>query len=153
VKLISLDAVIAISDCSRRTWRQRISQNPELKSCNDSKGRTMLSLDSVSDFLSIPPEPGGLELILCADSGDADAQNDAGLLFFDLDNKKAAFYWWLAAAAQCHRDAMHLLGQCYAAGMGVPADKNIGIMWIAKAAAGGHLIALEQVKGLRRFAV
>lgn len=76
------------------------------------------------------------------------AQNNAGLLFAEMENHKAAVYWWKAAANHGDADAMHHLGSCYINGLGVSADQNLAIMWIAKAAAAGHVIALAQIKAL-----
>jgi hypothetical protein len=149
VTLISLEAAIAIGGGSRRTWWRRISENPGMKKGADSRGRTMLSLTSASEFISIPDEHNALATLVAADAGDLAAQNDAGLMFAEMENQKAAIYWWRAAADQGDADAMHHLGRCYTAGFGVIADENTGIMWIAKAAATGHLIAHIQIQALR----
>jgi TPR repeat protein len=42
------------------------------------------------------------------------------------------------------------MGRAYAEGTGVPRDDNLGVMWIAKAAAGGHLISQAQISGMIR---
>jgi TPR repeat protein len=109
----------------------------------------MLSLRSASDFIPIPTESDGLSTVLAADAGDRIAQNDAGLMFAEMENQKAALYWWKAAASQGDADAMHHLGKCYIDGQGVGTDQNLGIMWIAKAAAAGHIIASLQIQALR----
>jgi hypothetical protein len=151
VTLISLEAAIAIGEGSRRTWWRRISDNAALKKGTDSRGRTMISYDAASEFIPMPIDQDALGILIAADAGDSDAQNDAGLLFSEVENQKAAVYWWRAAADQGHPDAMHHLGRCYTGGLGVSTDENIGIMWIAKAAASGHVIAQLQMKGLRPF--
>ena len=83
-----------------------------------------------------------------ADSGDAEAQNDIGQFFAIAGQPKAALYWLQLAAQQDHADAMQWLGRCYVGGDGVPMNVNLGFMWIAKAAAKGHVIAQAQVSGL-----
>jgi len=151
VTSISLEAVIAISGSSRRTWWRRISDNPALKTGTDPKGRTSVSFMAAQEFISLPYEEHSLETLIAADTGEAEAQNDAGLLFSELENYKAAVYWWRAAAEQDYADAMHYLGKCYVDGLGVAVDENLGIMWIARAASRGHVIAQTQMKGLRPF--
>lgn len=148
---ISLETAIAIGESSKRTWWRRISSNPALRKGTDSRGRTMIALEGACDFISIPDEQDASEIIIFADAGDVEAQNYAGLMFSDADNPKAAVYWWVAAAEQGHADAMHFLGVSYIKGLGVIADENLGIMWIARAASCGHIIAQIQMKGLRPF--
>lgn len=145
---ISLEAVIAIGKGSRRTWWRRISENPSIKKGADPRGRTMLCLTTVSELVPIPAESETLHTIVAADAGDPMAQNQAGLMFAEIDNQKAAIYWWKAAADQGDADAMHHLGRCYINGLGVSADRNLGVMWIAKAAAAGHIIGLVQIQAL-----
>jgi len=48
---------------------------------------------------------------------------------------------------------MQWLGHCYINGRGVPKDEHLGIMWIAKAAAQGHVIAQGLMKGLINHAL
>jgi TPR repeat protein len=43
---------------------------------------------------------------------------------------------------------MQWLGHCYINGKGVQKDENLGVMWLAKAAALGHVIAQGQMNGL-----
>lgn len=43
---------------------------------------------------------------------------------------------------------MQWLGHCYVNGKGVAKDANLGMMWIAKAAALGHVIAQGLMKTL-----
>ncbi len=109
----------------------------------------MLSWDDVSRYLCTPISPEDLPRLLRADSGDAEAQNDIGQFFSTGGQNKAAIYWLQQAAQQDHADAMQWLGRCYVSGEGVPKDDNLGLMWIAKAAAHGHVIAQAQMNGLR----
>ena len=59
-----------------------------------------------------------------------------------------AVYWLGLATRQNYPDAMHLLAGCYLAGTGVEKNEHLGIMWLAKATASGHLIAREQLAAI-----
>ena len=50
-------------------------------------------------------------------------------------------------------DAMHNLAKLYFQGCGVEKDENTALMWLAKAAAYGHVIAEQQMLALRQRAV
>jgi len=146
---ISLDATIAITTLSRRTWWRRISQDVVHRVADDERGRTMLSLDEVVPHICIPIEAEDLGFILRADAGQADAQNDIGQLFSIAGKHDSALYWLQHAVRQDHPDAMQWLGSCYLSGLGVPRDENLGLMWIAKAASHNHAIAQAQIDALR----
>ncbi|CDS47888.1 hypothetical protein [Polaromonas sp. CG9_12] len=92
--------------------------------------------------------PEDLAFVLRADEGDAEAQTDIGQLFSIAGKYEAALYWLQQAAQQEHPDAMQWLGRCYLSGEGVPKDDNLGIMWIAKAASHGHVIAKFQMNSM-----
>ena len=47
---------------------------------------------------------------------------------------------------------MHNLAKLYFQGLGVPQDENTGLMWLAKAAAHGHVIAEQQMAALMQRA-
>lgn len=151
MKSISLDATIIITERSKRTWWRRLSESAVTRMGCDARGRATLAFDEIIPFISIPVEVDDLDLILMADRGDADAQNDVGQMFAAAEKIDAALYWLRAAADQGHSDAMQNLGSIYMAGKGVPRDENLGIMWIAKAASCGHVIANFQIKSLRPF--
>ena len=42
----------------------------------------------------------------------------------------------------------YLLGRCHIDGNGVLQDENIGIMWLAKAAAHGHAVSQAQMQAM-----
>ena len=96
----------------------------------------------------MPIEPEDKKFILQADAGNAEAQDDIGQLFLMSEKYQAAIYWFEQAAQQNNADAMQWLGHCYANGKGVPKDEDLGIMWIAKASALGHVIAQGQMRKL-----
>lgn len=54
-------------------------------------------------------------------------------------------YWLEKAADQQQEDAMHWLAQVYATGYGGESSANLSVMWLAKAAAKGHVIANAQM--------
>ncbi|MDZ4315140.1 MAG: hypothetical protein U0989_10285, partial [Azonexus sp.] len=106
----------------------------------------------ISDILAL----AGLEfaaedcaLLAKADQGDSEAQTAIGQHFFLARRYSAAVFWFQLAAAQGDADAMQCLGQCYASGSGVAKDDNLALMWIAKAAAQGHVIACRQMAELQ----
>jgi len=145
---ISVDASIIITERSRRTWWRRISEGSIRRVDDDGRGRAMLSWDDVSSQICIPMTPEDLEFLLRADAGDAEAQNDIGQLFSIAGKYEAALYWLQQAAQQGYPDAMQWLGRCYLSSEGVPKDDNLGIMWIAKAASYGHVIAKSQMNAM-----
>ena len=145
---ISIDASIVITERSRRTWWRRISEGAVRRVADDKRGRAMLSWDEVAPLICIPMTPEDLEFVLRADAGDAEAQNDIGQLFSIAGKYEVALYWLQQAAQQGHPDAMQWLGRCYLSGEGVPKDNNLGIMWIAKAASHGHVIAKFQMNAM-----
>lgn len=146
--VISLDTACAITEISKNTWWRRLAKGDLTRVTNDPRGRTMLLWSELEPHICVPIEPEDKEFILLADAGDAEAQDDIGQLFLAAEKPKSAVYWFQLAAHKNHPDAMQWLGHCYINGRGVPQDENLGIMWIAKAAALGHVIAQGQMKGL-----
>lgn len=108
----------------------------------------MLQLTDVLPHVCVTLGPEELQLLMLADDGSAAAQRDMGQVF-DLHGKhEIAVYWWTQATGQGDADAMQCMGSAHAQGRGVPKNQNLALMWIARAAAAGHVIAAEQVKGL-----
>ncbi len=149
VNVISVEAAIAITERSRSTWWRRIAKGEITRVADDARGRAMLLWSEVAPQICVPMEPVDLAVVLRADAGDAAAQNDIGQFFSIAGKHKIALYWLQQAAQQEDPDAMQWLGRCYISGDGVPKNDNLGIMWIAKAAAHDHVIAQTQIKGLR----
>ena len=146
--VIGIDTASAITELSRRTWWRRISAEQVTRVADDPRGRAMLLWSEVMPHICVPLEPEDQHFILLADAGDAEAQDDIGQLFLASGKHQAAFYWFGLAAEQNNPDAMQWLGHCYFNGQGVPKDENLGVMWLAKAAALGHVIAQGLMKGL-----
>jgi hypothetical protein len=145
---ISMDALIVLTGKSRRTWWRRITEGVVCRVDDDARGRAMLSWNEVLPHICIPMTPDDLAFVLRADAGDVEAQNDIAQLFSIAGKHEAALYWLQQAAQQGNPDAMQWLGQCYLGGQGVPKDDNLGVMWIAKAASCGHVIAKTQMNAL-----
>jgi len=145
---ISMETAIAITERSRSTWWRRISQREVARVADDASGRAMLSWIDVVPLICIPMDDNDRSYVLRADVGDAEAQNDIAQLFSIAGKHKTALYWLQQAANQEYPDAMQWLGIYYLHGNGVMKNENLGVMWIAKAAAHGHVIAQEQMKAL-----
>ena len=145
---ISLDTAIAITEKSRRTWWRRIAEGAISRVADDERGRAMLSWSEVAPHVCIPMTSEDLAYVLLADAGDADAQNDIGQLFSTAGKHEMALYWLQQAAQQENPDAMQWLGGYYLSGKGVPKDDYLAVMWIAKAASYGHMIAKAQMASI-----
>ena len=88
-------------------------------------------------------------LVVQAEGGDPVLQVDLAVLLMQGKHYALAMYWLKKAARQENPEAMHLLAQCYLSEQGVGLDENTGLMWLHKAAAAGHVIAVEQTASLR----
>ncbi len=145
---ISIDTACGITEMSKSTWWRRIGKGDFTRVTDDARGRAMLLWSEVAPLIYVQIEIEDRQLILLADAGDAEAQDDIGQLCLMGEKYQAAFYWFQLAAQQNNPDAMQWLGHCYINGKGVSKDDNLGMMWLAKAAALGHAIAQGQMKGL-----
>lgn len=147
VNRISLPAAITLTAWSERTFYRKFANGSMARETEN--GRSAIPFDLIKPHLCIPLEPEDLSVVESADAGDAEAQNDLALIFLSNDKPKGAIYWLELAAKRDFADAMNLLGRCHISGSGVPKDENIGIMWLAKAAALGHVISLRQMESMR----
>ncbi len=168
MEAISLDAAVAVTNISKSTLWRRVTDELIGKAGKDGRNRTMLQLIDVLPLIEAPSVVGDEEvnLLLRADAGAADAQADAGAMFYIAGNTKAALYWLHEAAAQDNTDAMHWLAIAHAACAPTAAEMqqggslsareredNLAVMWLAKAAALGHPLAqqqMAQMKSLKR---
>jgi len=148
--VISVEAAIAITGRSRSTWWRRMAKGEATRVADDARGRAMLLWAEVLPQVCMPLAPDEAALALLADAGNFDAQNDLGVAFLTAGQPKAALYWLQQATQQNHPDAMQWLGHCYLQGLGVVQDEHLGLMWLAKAAAHGHVVAQGLVDGLLR---
>lgn len=108
----------------------------------------MVAFSEIAPLISISMDAEDLAVLMKADAGDAEAQDDMGQFFLAAGSSVAARYWLEQAVRQRNPNAMQCLGRCYLEGKIIERDDNLGIMWIAKAAAHGHAIALAQVHAL-----
>ncbi len=144
---ISLPAAITLTEWSERTFFRKFADGS--LSRERVNGKLVIPLPLIEPHLCISLEPEDLQVLEKADVGDAEAQNDLALIFMANAKPKSAVYWLELAARQNYADAMNLLARCYAIGDGVAQDDNIGMMWLAKAAALGHIISQGQMQGMR----
>lgn len=148
--VVSLATAANLLELNERTLRRRIADGVLPRFSEDvNTNRTMIPFDAIQDQVVIPLEAADLELIEDADAGDAEAQNDLALLFLSSNKPQSAIYWLELAAKQDYADAMHWLGHCYLEGNGMLKDENLGMMWLSKAAAHGHVISQAQMQALR----
>ena len=142
---VSLVTATAITTISRRTWWRRIEQG-SISRCTAEPGvQTRLLLSDVQPDISIPVTLEDIDCILRADAGDADAQNGVGQLFLIAGKSEAALHWFKQSANQANADSMQWLGQGYSKGEGIAQNDYLGLMWIAKAASLGNVIAKKQI--------
>ncbi len=145
VKSISLAAGITLTEWSERTFYRKFSSGTLAREVK--AGVSMIALDSIRAHLCIPLDSEELALLEKADAGDAESQNDLALIFLSHGKPKGAIYWLELAARQGCAEAMHWLGRCHIEGTGFVKNDNLGIMWLAKSAAHGHMISQQQMQG------
>jgi TPR repeat protein len=150
-RAINLEAAASITQLSKRTLWRRLSEGQITRQENDDEGRTMLAFEGLVPMLCIQMSQEDYELVIEAAAGDAEAQTDLALLFLDAEKSDIGRHWLTLAADQGHPDAMHHLSKLYIQGNGLPKDDSLGLMWLAKAASLGHLIAGEQITALTRL--
>lgn len=149
MQYISVQTASALTGRTERTFRRWATEGGRMRRGQiDSRGRATVALEDVLPDIGLVLEPGDVELFCLADAGDAEAQNDLALVFMSAGKHEAAVYLLQLAAAQEHADSMHWLGRCYIDGSGVQRDQALGISWLAKAAAKGHVISQAQLDGL-----
>ena len=148
---LSFHAAMTLTEWSKSTLRRRLAEG--VIRCADSSQaggskQTLICFGSIQHDICLPLEPEDIELLEQADAGETSAQTDLAALFLEYDKFKSAIYWLELAAKQQFADAMHLLGGCYLAGKGVIKDDHLALMWIAKAASLGHVLAQMQMQAL-----
>jgi len=150
-RAINLEAAVWVTQLSKRTLWRRLSEGQITRQDNDGEGRTMLTFEDIVPMFCIPVAQEDYDLIVEAAAGDAEAQNNVALLFLDADKPDLCLHWLTLAVDQGHPDAMHNLSKLYIQGCGTLKNDSLGLMWLAKAADLGHVIAGEQVAALTRF--
>ncbi|MBP9713397.1 MAG: sel1 repeat family protein [Sterolibacterium sp.] len=150
LEFIHFDTAMALTGMSKRTLWRRISAG-ELRKVGLDAGKSRLSLMDVLTLTGMTRDEELATLLRQADQGEAEAQADVAQLLFARGRHAAAARWFQRAANQGYPDAMLCLGRSYATGDGVIHDENLAVMWIAKAAAAGHPLALAQMKKLKEI--
>lgn len=165
---ISLHTAAILTGRSLRTWQRRIEDGLVPRLGDGTRAQVPFAV--VQQAMEEPPSWGAedVQTLVDADQGDALAQAEnggpicvAGLAWRGCTNfsvgggggqhhTRIARYFLERAAEQGEADAMHWLGLLYAARLGKPGEDNpaLALMWIAKAAAHGHVIAREQLAAL-----
>ena len=166
---ISLATAAVLTGRSMRTWQRRIEEGavPRL---GDGRG-ALVPFAAVRPALALDLTDEDVAMLVRADQGDAAAQADVGARFALAALQEAeagrggdalvapvaargggsmvaALHFLRQAAQQGQADAMHWLGVLHAAGLGEGDGQALALMWIAKAAAHGHVIAQQQLAGL-----
>jgi TPR repeat protein len=149
-RAINLDAATIVTQLSKRTLWRRLSDGQITRQADDAEGRTMLTFEDIIPMLCVPLAQEDYELLIEAATGNAERQNDLALVFLDAEKPDIGLYWLKMAANQGHPDAMHNLSKLYIKGIGTQKDDRTGLMWLAKAASLGHVIADQQITALTR---
>jgi hypothetical protein len=153
---IILNTAAILTGRSIRTWQRRIEEGlvPRL---NDARERALIPFHAVQTALALALNDEDVQTLVRADRGNVAAQAEMGALFSlaALNDPKSggvipAFYFLTMAAELGEADAMHWLSILYAAGLGKDGDNcaALALMWLAKAAAYGQVIAQHQVAAL-----
>lgn len=149
---ISLDTAVELATVSRRTLWRRVQEGKLARAGADERGRALLVLQDVQPLLSIRLNDAADEkILLAADQGDSNAQNELGILCLEQQLPGPAIHWFEQAAEQGNADAMHHLGGLYLQGfkpadeLGVPQNRSLAFVWLSQAALHGHLIAQQQL--------
>lgn len=155
---LHVNTVAAVTGRSVRTWQRRMEQGLVARQAD---GRALVPWAALQAELVAPLAAQDAPLLERADRGEAAAQADVGALLAlaALDAAQgseggdggvaAARYFLELAAQQDEADAMHWLALLHAAGRAGGAEGDaLALMWLARAAAHGHVLAREQVAGL-----
>ena len=151
--MINLATAASLTLWSKRTIWRRISDGTLARTGGDEvldDKKTKIQLATIKSHICVPMDASDYELIEKADAGCAEAQTDLALLFISYDKLESAVYWLELAAKQNYAGAMHLLGRYYIDGKGGQKNQNIGMMWIAKAAAMGHVLSQDVMEAVFR---
>ena len=146
---ISLASAVTLTNLSKRTLWRRISDG-SLSRCDDNlmSDKAKVNLESIQPLLVVSLRDEELALLEPADNGDVGAQTELAIIFLSQEQPDNAAYW-LKLAAKKNSNAMYLLGRCYVDGIGIEQNDDLGLMWIAKAAANGCFFAQVQMQAIK----
>ena len=143
---VRFDMAVRLTGLSRRTFWRRMADRTEAETRDLPRG--MVDLEALREDLPFPASPADLQRIRDADAGDAEALHDVALMLMEANEFEQAVHWLERASAQNHPDAMHWLGRCYLRGEGVAPNVSVGLSWLARSAAHGHVISTAQLHSL-----
>lgn len=146
---LSLLAAASVTGKSKRTLWRRLADGSLQRAPDDAHGRTMLSTAQIATEVCLPLTTVDWACLQAADEGDPTAQCDMAVRLLSAGHEPNAQYWLEQAARQKHPEAMHWLAYCHLTGLGRAPDQNAGMVWLARAAAAGHVIAMRQMAGLQ----
>lgn len=137
---VSIPSASTLCAWSERTlWRKLASG--QLQRFSRDGSRADIAWSSLQPHLKFMLDADGLDLLRRADGGCALSQAELGLHLRHLRRHDCALRWLQLAADAGQADAMHWLARSYLCGEGVSADRNLGVMWLARSAASGHAIS------------
>ena len=154
---LHVSTAAALTGRSVRTWQRRMEQGLVVRQAD---GRALVPWAALQAELVAPLAPQDAPLLERADQGEAAAQAEMGALLalaaldaLDVaqgsDGCVAASRYFLEQAAQQgEADAMHWLALLHAAGLCEGDGNAQALMWLARAAAQGHVLAKAQLAGL-----
>jgi len=145
MQFINIATAMTLTGWSERTFWRRFADGSVRRDTNSAAGKSMVEFDSIKPHMLIPLGVEDYSLVQAADGGNAEAQTDLALLFISHHKLKQGIAWLEAAVKQEHAAAMRLMGRCHIEGQGVDQDDNLGVMWLARAAAKGDPIAQAQM--------
>lgn len=145
MQFINIATAMTLTGWSERTFWRRFADGSVRRDTSSAAGKSMVEFDSIKPHMLIPLGADDYPLVQAADGGNAEAQTDLALLFISHHKLKQGVAWLEAAVKQEHAAAMRLMGRCHIEGQGVDQDDNLGMMWLARAAAKGDPIAQAQM--------
>lgn len=137
---VSMSAASSLSGWSERTvWRKLAGG--QLQRHTGQRTRAGVAWFSLLPHLPFALDAEGLDLLRRADAGCVMSQSELALHLLALRRNACALHWLHRAAEAGQADAMHWLGRAYLCGDAVAANRNLGLMWLARSAAAGHAIS------------
>ena len=148
MQFINIATAMTLTGWSERTFWRRFADGSVRRDTSSAASKSMVEFDSIKPHMLIPLGAEDYSLVQAADGGNAEAQTDLALLFISHHKLKQGIAWLEAAVKQEHAAAMRLMGRCHIEGQGVDQDDNLGMMWLARAAARGDPIAQAQMEAI-----
>lgn len=143
-----------VLDKNERTLRRWCEDGVLAVTSIDARGRTMFDIEAILGLCGDlrHADTGLAELILAADGGSAEAQNDLGIVLLQAGQQLSALSLFKLAAGQDYPDAMHFLYRCHQSGTGTHRNEALAMMWLSKAVVYGHPLAQAQLTAMHNLA-